>query len=87
VATILSHKILYQTAYHCQAEIVRRIRADFEARGIEYVEALEEMSRGVAAGEQLYPYSTQSHPDSPGYERIARAVAHALEERGFEPGR
>jgi hypothetical protein len=60
-----------------------RTRAYFDANGIDFVDALPELRRGVADGAQLYPYSTQSHPDTPGYERIARAVARALEARGF----
>jgi hypothetical protein len=66
-----------------ETEIWSRTRAYFGANGIDFVDALPEMRRGVAEGVQLYPYSTQSHPDTPGYERIARAVARALEERGF----
>lgn len=66
-----------------EAEIWNRTKAFLAANGIEYVDALPEMRRGVAEDVQLYPYSTQSHPDTPGYERIARAVVRALEERGF----
>jgi len=69
-----------------EAAIVSRATEFFEENGIEYVDALPEMRRAVAEEVQLYPYSTQSHPDSPGYERIARAAARALEERGFAAG-
>jgi lysophospholipase L1-like esterase len=70
-----------------EAEIWNRTKAFLDANGIEYVDALPEMRRGVAEDVQLYPYSTQSHPDTPGYERIAKAVSQALEERGFAAGR
>jgi lysophospholipase L1-like esterase len=70
-----------------EAQIWARTKAFLEANGVDFVDTLPEMRRGVAEGSQLYPYSTQSHPDTPGYERIARAVARALEERGYRPGR
>ncbi|HET6617984.1 MAG TPA: hypothetical protein VFH69_09250 [Gemmatimonadota bacterium] len=66
-----------------EAEIWSRTRTFLSANGIDFVDALPEMRRGVAEDVPLYPYSTQSHPDTRGYERIARAVARALEERGF----
>ena len=66
-----------------EAEIWRRTRDFLSENGIDFVDALPEMRRGVAEDVPLYPYSTQSHPDTRGYERIARAAAQALQERGF----
>ncbi|HYO47823.1 MAG TPA: hypothetical protein VEY33_14155 [Gemmatimonadota bacterium] len=68
-----------------EAEIWNRTKAFLDANGIEYVDTLAEMRRGVAEDVQLYPYSTQSHPDTPVYERIARAVSVALQQRGVKP--
>jgi lysophospholipase L1-like esterase len=66
-----------------EVEIWNQTKTFLSTNGIDFVDALPEMRRGVADGARLYPYSTQSHPDTPGYERIARAVARALDERGF----
>lgn len=71
------------TLSRCEAEIWRRTRDFLSENGIDFVDALPEMRRGVAEDVPLYPYSTQSHPDTRGYERIARAAAQALQERGF----
>ena len=63
-------------------EMERRSRADliqwFHDNGIEAIDALPQMQNAIARRQQLYPSTTESHPNSSGYGVIAGVVNDAL---------
>ena len=71
----------------------RLIGAEAEARaqvvslcgqaGLACVDALPALSDAVRRGEQLYPASTESHPNAAGYHLLATVVREELEKRGW----
>lgn len=65
-----------------EVEMERRSRADliqwFHDNGIEAIDALPQMQNAIARRQQLYPSTTESHPNSSGYGVIAGVVNDAL---------
>jgi len=63
-------------------EMERRSRADlmswFHDNGIEAIDALPQMQSAIARRQQIYPSTTESHPNSSGYGVIAGVVNDAL---------
>lgn len=64
-------------------EIRNRTKRYLVAEGMEYVDTTPALRRAVEGGVQIYPYSTQSHPNAKGYGTIAESVATALRRRGL----
>ena len=63
-------------------EMERRSRSDlmfwFHDNGIEAIDALPQMQSAIARRQQLYPSTTESHPNAGGYGVIAAVVNDAL---------
>jgi len=63
-------------------EMERRSRSDliswFHDNGIEAIDALPQMQSAIARRQQLYPSTTESHPNAGGYGVIAGAVNDAF---------
>ena len=63
-------------------EMERRSRADlmswFHDNGIEAIDALPQMQSAIARRQQIYPSTTESHPNAGGYGVIAGVVNDAL---------
>lgn len=64
-------------------EIRERTKRHLDADGMEYVDTTPALRRAVERGVQIYPYSTQSHPNAKGYGTIAESVATALRRHGL----
>lgn len=60
-----------------------RIRERCRREGIEYADAMPPLAEAVAAGVQVYPTSTESHPAPEGYRVIAETARKELERRGW----
>ena len=68
-----------------EGDVRQRTKAFLETRGILYVDVAPAMSVAIENGQQIYPYSSQSHPNSTGYGVIAAAVAEELHRLRWVP--
>lgn len=68
-----------------------RARADIvrtcNQRGILYIDALPTLKKAVSRGEQIYPATTDGHPNPRGYFFLASVVHDKLVEMGFPSNR
>lgn len=63
---------------HLELELKEFLLDQFEARGLESVDATESLRDRLQAGPSPYPEWDDSHPNGVGYEAVAKAILSAL---------
>jgi lysophospholipase L1-like esterase len=56
----------------------REIKSSCTEKHIAFVDALPELRNAIAQRQQIYPSSTESHPNAAGYAVLAATAAQAL---------
>jgi len=81
-ANFMSNQGVPNATYARDVEMERKSRDDlmswFHDNGIESIDALPQMQSAIARRQQLYPSTTESHPNTKGYGVIAGVVNDAL---------